>query len=114
MDISKFKDKVGSKKEASMKEGSTSNSSSNSNFTPKDNSGRLFINSYKKKETQPDYKGDVIINEKKYNMSGWKRTSKAGTSYISIALTDPSLDFLSNENSDTVKKEKEDSEPFPF
>ena len=109
MDISKFKDKVGS-----IKESSESNSSSKSNFTPKDNSGRLFINSYKKKETQPDYKGDVIINEKKYNMSGWKKTSKSGTNYISIALTDPSLDFLSNENSDPVKKEKGDSEPFPF
>lgn len=55
-----------------------------------DNSGSLFINDRKVTDKHPDYKGSIIIEGKKYRLSGWlkikdKRDGSGKVSYISIS-----------------------------
>lgn len=53
----------------------------------RDNSGALFKNTRKKKETHPDFTGECTINGREYYVSGWARTSKDGsTRYTSLAF----------------------------
>lgn len=113
MDISKFKEKVGSLTENS--EGNNS-STSKGNFVPKDNSGRLFANGFKTKENQPDYRGDVVMNGKEYKLSGWKRKSKSGSNYISLAISEPPEDFLADtgDKKENRKENKETDSDLPF
>jgi hypothetical protein len=54
---------------------------------PRDNSGALFHNVRKAKETHPDYTGECLVNGIEYRVSGWGRESKNGTKYMSLAFT---------------------------
>ena len=54
----------------------------------KDNSGALFINDRKEKETHPDFKGKATIKGVDYYISAWDNVSKAGKSYLSLSLTE--------------------------
>ena len=54
-------------------------------FQHQEGSGALFQNN-KTKETQPDFKGDILINGEKVKLSAWERTSKSGNGYLSIAV----------------------------
>ena len=54
----------------------------------KDNSGALFINDRKEKETHPDLKGSPLINGVEYWISSWDNESKAGKSYLSLSFTE--------------------------
>ena len=63
----------------------------------KENSGALFKNNDKKKETQPDFRGNITIDGKDYQLSAWKRISKAGVSYISLQAS-TKQDFVKKEN----------------
>jgi len=54
-------------------------------FVPKPNSGALFQNDKKEKETHPDLKGDFNIDGVNYWISGWKKTSARGE-FISFAV----------------------------
>jgi len=80
-------------------------------------SGALFTNSRKTKDTQPDYRGNLEISKdllkimieqakagEKINMdiAGWKKTSKTGTSFLSLKADKP------------YKKEEKSSEDTPF
>ena len=51
------------------------------------NSGTLFKNDKKAKDTDPAYKGQINVEGKEYWMSSWVRTSKQGASFMSIKLT---------------------------
>jgi uncharacterized protein (DUF736 family) len=53
-----------------------------------DNSGALFKNSKKEKESQPDLTGKITINGVEYNLSGWGNTSKSGNEYISLKVSE--------------------------
>jgi hypothetical protein len=55
-------------------------------YEMKDNSGSLFQNDKKDKETSPDYKGSLKIDGVEYWISGWKK-SKEGKTWLSLALT---------------------------
>ena len=48
--------------------------------------GVLFKNE-KTKETQPDYTGSIVVEEKEYRISAWNNTSAAGKEYKSIKVT---------------------------
>lgn len=55
----------------------------------KNNSGALFKNDNKTKETQPDYKGNAIINGQQKQISAWINTSAKGLKYMSLTFEDP-------------------------
>lgn len=56
---------------------------------PKNNAGALFKNDNKKKETQPDYKGNAIINGEQKQISAWINTSAKGLKYMSLTFEEP-------------------------
>ena len=49
------------------------------------NRGQLFKND-NQAEKQPDMKGTLNVNGVEYWISGWKKTSKAGTGFISLSI----------------------------
>ncbi len=51
------------------------------------NSGTLFKNDKKAKDTDPAFKGQINVEGKEYWMSSWVKTSKQGASFMSIKLT---------------------------
>jgi len=59
-----------------------------STYEQKDNSGAMFVNDKKESETHPDRKGSAMIGGKEYWVSGWVNTSKTGTKYMSLSITE--------------------------
>lgn len=51
-------------------------------FELKENTGVLFKNKFKEKDTHADYTGTVNINGKLYYESAWINESKAGEKYF--------------------------------
>ena len=51
------------------------------------NGGALFPNDKKEKESQPDFRGNIDVEGKEYWIKGWKKTSKSGMKFLSLALT---------------------------
>jgi len=54
----------------------------------KNNSGAIFKNN-KTKETQPDYRGKVKVNDKEMEISLWFKESQTGTKYFSASFQEP-------------------------
>tara|TARA_B110000444_G_C18701283_1_gene529088 strand:- start:165 stop:449 length:285 start_codon:yes stop_codon:yes gene_type:complete len=56
-----------------------------SNFTRKDNTASMFKNSFKEKDSQPDMKGEAMVDGVEYKMACWKKKSeKSGDTYYSF------------------------------
>jgi len=55
-----------------------------STYQQKDNTGALFANDKREKETQPNAKGSAMIDGVEYWVSAWTNTSSKGTKYQSI------------------------------
>jgi uncharacterized protein (DUF736 family) len=53
------------------------------------NSGAIFKNDKKAKETHPDYRGKVNVNGKDWELSLWIRESKNGVKYFSVGVSEP-------------------------
>ena len=51
----------------------------------KNNSGALFANDRKEKDTHPDSKGSAMIDGKEYWISGWTKTGEKGK-FISLSF----------------------------
>lgn len=52
------------------------------------NSGALFVNDNKTKDSQPDYKGNFTDgNGVEFWVSGWKKVSKNGSAFLSLSFT---------------------------
>ena len=50
------------------------------------NSGGLFINDRKEKESHPDYSGKITVDKAGvYYLKGWKRSTKSGQPMLSLA-----------------------------
>ena len=75
-----------------------------------DNSGVLFVNDRKEKDSQPDYTGNIVMGGVKKRLAGWKKTSKS----------DPSMTFLSisvsdfQEQKEEPVQQKSDQDDLPF
>ena len=52
----------------------------------KPNTGALFQNDRKEKETHPDLKGTLDVEGQKYWLSAWRNVSKAGNKYWSVSI----------------------------
>ena len=70
------------------------------------NRGSLFKNDKKLEEKHPDMNGSINIEGTEYWISGWKKTSKAGSGFISLSVR-PKQDQASKP-SKPVAKAKED------
>ena len=69
----------------------------------KDNSGALFVNDNKDKESQPDWSGPCVVNGKKMRVSAWKNTAQgSGKEYIGLAFSEP------------MEKKQNNDEDIPF
>lgn len=55
-------------------------------YDQKNMNGALFVNDRKEKDSHPDYQGSVTINNQQYWLSGWKKATRDGKKYLSLAL----------------------------
>jgi hypothetical protein len=81
---------------------------------PRDNSGALFHNVRKQKETHPDYTGEAMIGGIEYRVSGWARESKSGTKYMSLAFTRKDQIPKMQRPQPVARQPGEDDEKLPF
>lgn len=58
-------------------------------YEHKDNSGSLFRNDRKEKDTQPDYKGACMVNGVKMEMAAWVRDRPDGSKFMSFKFSEP-------------------------
>ena len=59
-------------------------------YQPKPGTFSLFAVREKKSEKAPDYTGNgVLLDGTAVQISGWKRTSKSGTTYLSCTIGPP-------------------------
>ena len=68
-------------------------------YEQKPDSGRLMASQSKRSEKSPDYWGEIAINVKDmsnvkvenglyiFRLSGWKKKSKAGVTYLSLSVS---------------------------
>ena len=75
----------------------------------KNNSGAIFKNN-KTKDTQPDYKGNVKVNDKEMEISLWYKESQNGTKYFSASFQEPYV--KPNTTEPNVKINNVDDLPF--
>lgn len=54
-------------------------------FEQRDNSGTLFINDRKEKDTHPDRNGTAMIDGREYYVSGWLKKGAKGP-FLSLAF----------------------------
>lgn len=91
-----------------------------SDFEQKRDSGRLNASKSKRKDTSPDYWGEICIDIKDMTnlsktkdgwlvvpISGWKKQSKAGNTYLSLAVK-----RIGAEDVNQVRNDMEDDIPF--
>lgn len=57
-------------------------------FEQKDGSGALFKNDRKEADNHPDYKGDCMIDGKKFYISAWIKDGKRGK-FMSLSIQPP-------------------------
>ena len=55
-------------------------------YEQKDNTGSLFQNKEKRSENFPDYSGSLRIDGVDWRVSGWRKTSKDGTPWLSLSI----------------------------
>jgi hypothetical protein len=78
-------------------------------YEQRDGQGSLFKNDEKKTEKHPDYRGECMIDGKKFWLSAWIKTGKNGK-FMSLALQ-PKEDKHGRRQGG---KQEEDSDTIPF
>jgi len=53
----------------------------------KDNSGAIFKNDKREKDTHPHAKGSCMIDGVEYWIAAWRKTSQSGTEFTSLSFT---------------------------
>ena len=55
-------------------------------YVPKDGAGSLFRNERKDKESQPDWRGDLMLNGVLLEVAAWQNKTREGKSYFKLAV----------------------------
>jgi hypothetical protein len=55
-------------------------------YEQKDNSGSLFVNERKEKDTHPDRQGTIMVDGREYWISGWLKKTQDGTPWLSLSV----------------------------
>ena len=53
------------------------------------NTGAIFKNTKKEKETHPDYRGAINVDGQDKEIALWVRTSQKGMQYFSVSISEP-------------------------
>jgi uncharacterized protein (DUF736 family) len=77
----------------------------------KNNSGAIFKNN-KTKDTQPDYRGKVKVNDKEMEISLWFKESQTGTKYFSASFQEPFVKPTTTEPNVKINNISENDFPF--
>jgi hypothetical protein len=57
-----------------------------STFEHKEGKGSLLVNTYKKGDNHPDWKGSIKINGQTYQIAGWRKQTKNGMDMVSLSV----------------------------
>jgi len=52
----------------------------------RDNSGIMFVNTKKTGDRAPEFKGEATIGGIKYQIAGWRRSSKRCSEFITLSF----------------------------
>lgn len=55
-------------------------------FQQKDNTGSLFKNNRREKDTHPEYRGSITVDGQEYWLSAWVKQGKDGGKYFSLSV----------------------------
>jgi uncharacterized protein (DUF736 family) len=75
------------------------------------NRGSIFKNEKKEEEKHPDMTGSLNVDGTDYWISAWKKTSKAGTSFLSLSVR-PKQETTRQSSQPTRKTKKDDLDDF--
>ena len=84
----------------------------------KQNTGAIFKNNNKTKDTQPDYRGKVNVEGKELEISLWLKESKQGVKYFSASFQEPYVkpapmsETMSNNIAASIEQPINDGLPF--
>lgn len=81
----------------------------------KENTGVLFRNKYKEKDSQPDYKGTALIDGKLKEVALWINTSKNNLQYFKAQFQDSTKEVEQGgiqKDQEIKKQQKDDGLPF--
>lgn len=75
------------------------------------NTGVIFKNENKTKETQPDYRGEIDVNGERKSIALWVKTPKSdkGRHYFSVSIGEP---YRPSESSNGSVATQPDEPPF--
>jgi len=55
-------------------------------FEQRENSGSIWVNDRKEKDTHPDRTGSALIDGREYWVSGWLKKTKDGKPFLSLSF----------------------------
>lgn len=82
-------------------------------FEHKENSGNLFRNERKEKDTHADYRGEANVDGTLYWLDAWLNESKGGKKYLSVKFK-PKDEDQPRRSEQTGGNETQDESELPF